>query len=464
MPKGADLHNHLSGAVYAETYLGWAKQEKVCINNTTYAASFASSCSSGSQPTPDPGPFYDSVVRAWSMLDFVPGAQTGHDHFFATFGKFGAIAGSHRDDSIADVLQRAAEENVQHIETMFNTGKNVGTLAASLFSGTVTQDKLSSFYDTLIADQTFNTELNKDVQSIVDAASKYKSVLNCSGANPPAACKVSVRFVAQVSRTGANDQIFGQLVAAFEIAAKTPYLVGVNLSSPEDDTASLKNYTLHMQMLDLLHQKYTLTGKSPVHVTLHAGELVPKFLPSGYETANTFHIRQAVELGHAERIGHGIDVLSETDAPGLLAEMAQKNVLVEVCLSSNVQILEVSGVAHPLATYLQNKVPVALATDDQGVSRSSMLGEYLRGAQDQQLTYLQLKRMARDSLEHSFLPGGSLWSSIETATPASECAPTATMGVGDPPDATCQAFLDKSERAAMQWEMERRFRAFESKQ
>jgi hypothetical protein len=396
------------------------------------------------------------------MLDFVPGAVSGHDHFFSTFGKFGAVAGAHRDESIADFLQRAADENVQHIETMFNNGKNVGDLAASLISGTVSADKLEGFYNTVVNDPTFAAKLQQDVQAVNNAASNYKNVLGCAGPTPPGACGVSVRFIAQVSRTGANDQIFGQLIAAFEMAAKTPHLVGVNLSSPEDDVSSLKNYELHMQMLDLLHKKYTLPGKSPLRVTLHAGELTAKYLPSGYESALNFHIRQAVEVAHAERIGHGIAILSETDSAGLLAEMAKRKVLVEICLSSNVQILEVSGPEHPLSAYLANKVPVALATDDLGVSRSSLAGEFTRGAVAQQLSYKQLKRMARESLEHAFVPGASLWASIEDTEAVAACAPTDAAGLGATPTPGCQAFLDGSERAAMQWELEHRFRTFES--
>jgi adenosine deaminase len=45
------------------------------------------------------------------------------------------------------------------------------------------------------------------------------------------------------------------------------------------------------------------------------------------------------------------------------------------------------GNRHPLARYIQAGVPVALATDDEGVSRSDMTQEYLRGALDQQLDY-----------------------------------------------------------------------------
>jgi hypothetical protein len=464
VPKGADLHNHLSGAVYAETYLDWARADGDCVNTTTFGAVYPAQCNAGTQPVPASGAFFDQIIRAWSMKDFVAGVENGHDHFFATFAKFGAVAGAHRDDSLADVLKRAADENQVHVETMFNLGKNVGTLAATVSTGTLTAADLPALYDSLTGNAGFAAAVDADVLVVNNAALAYKATLGCSGASAPPACKVSLRFVAQVSRTGALDGIFGQLVGAFEMAAKTPQIVALNLSSPEDASASLKNYELHMEMLDFLYAKYIATHLSPLHITLHAGELTPAFLPPAYPNANTFHIRQAVEKGHAERIGHGIDVLSETDASALMDDMSKRGVLVEVCLSSNAQILEVSGANHPLSEYLKHNVPVALATDDQGVSRSSMAGEYQRAALDQKLNYRQLKKLARDSLEHAFLPGASLWGSLAEARPSPECGATSTMGVGDAPSGDCKAFLDASERATAQWELERRFREFESRQ
>ena len=109
-------------------------------------------------------------------------------------------------------------------------------------------------------------------------------------------------------------------------------------------------------------------------------------------------------------------------------------------------------------------MPVALATDDLGVSRSSLAGEHVRAAVDQVLSYRQIKRMARDSLEHAFVPGDSLWTSFDDAEAVSDCAPTDSMGLGDEPTAECAAFLAGSERARLQWELEGRFRAFESEQ
>jgi len=461
VPKGGDLHNHLSGAVYAETYLDWAETENFCINSSTFAASASGSCGGATQAVPTSGAFYDDIIGAWSMEGFVRGgAETGHDHFFDTFGKFGAIAGAHRFDSIADVAIRAASENQVYVETMFNMGQNVGGLTDDNWSGTLNESDLQAAYDLAINDPSFDAELQQDVNSVNQARTGYRTALGCAGASPPAACDVEVRFIAQVSRTGSRATVFGQLLGAFEMAAQTDAIVGVNLSSPEDEV-SAASYDLQMAMLDFLHQQYTETGVSPLRVTLHAGELTDTY---GTPAALAGNIRKAVEIAHAERIGHGLSLLSDANPQALMDEMRDQGVLVEVCLSSNVQILLVSGSDHPLATYLDNQVPVALATDDQGVSRSSMAGEYLRAALDQGLSYRQLKLIARNSLEHAFVPGNSLWTSIGDAEPVAACASNDTMGVGDPPDATCEAFLAESERATLQWRLEHNFREFESQQ
>ena len=75
-------------------------------------------------------------------------------------------------------------------------------------------------------------------------------------------------------------------------------------------------------------------------ISLHAGELAPGLVPP---EGLRFHIRQAVELGHAERIGHGVDVMYEDDAQGLLKELAMRHVMIEINLSSNEGILGIKG-------------------------------------------------------------------------------------------------------------------------
>jgi len=157
--------------------------------------------------------------------------------------------------------------------------------------------------------------------------------------------------------------------------------------------------------------------------------------------------------------------MSEDDPIGLLREMAKKNVLVEICLTSNDVILGVSGDRHPLPIYMKYGVPVALATDDEGVSRSDMTHEYLRAVETYGLSYADLKRMARESLEHSFIPGDSLWidggSDRRELRRAAACADGRASG--DRISGKCQKLVDGSERARVQWQLERAFVEFENK-
>jgi hypothetical protein len=101
---------------------------------------------------------------------------------------------------------------------------------------------------------------------------------------------------------------------------------------------------------------------------------------------------------------------------------------------------------------LKHGVPVALSTDDEGVSRIDLTHEYVRAAEDFHLDYATLKQLARNSLSYSFLPGESLW--------VSRACQGQSLG-GSHPAAACQRLLASSEKAAAQWELERRLKAFE---
>ena len=173
-----------------------------------------------------------------------------------------------------------------------------------------------------------------------------------------------------------------------------------------------------------------------------------------------FHIRDSVERGHAERIGHGVDVMHEPDPAGLLREMAKRKILVEICLTSNDVILGVSGARHPLPVYMRYGVPVALATDDEGVSRSNMTQEYQRAAETYELSYKELKKMARTSMAYSFLPGEGIWKDSDGLARAAGCA------ADDPASAKnssgCNTLLSANEKARAEWELEKAFAEFEA--
>ncbi|MGB6831507.1 MAG: hypothetical protein WBE41_25880, partial [Terracidiphilus sp.] len=73
-----------------------------------------------------------------------------------------------------------------------------------------------------------------------------------------------------------------------------------------------------------------------------------------------------------------------------------------------------------------------------------------------------LKQLARTSMEHGFLPGPSLWITPDDYRNAVGVCRGQELG-GDNPTNECKAYLDSSEKAAAQWELERRFRVFEAK-
>jgi adenosine deaminase len=105
-------------------------------------------------------------------------------------------------------------------------------------------------------------------------------------------------------------------------------------------------------------------------------------------------------------------------------------------------------------------VPVALSTDDAGIERIDLTHEYVRAVESYDLGYADLKEIVRNSLEYSFLPGMSLWD--DKGGYARFVPDCANDVAGAAPSSACASFLAASEKAAQQWELERRFQAFEA--
>jgi hypothetical protein len=147
---------------------------------------------------------------------------------------------------------------------------------------------------------------------------------------------------------------------------------------------------------------------------------------------------------------------------GLFDELARRRIAVEINLSSNLGILGVAGREHPLRDYMTFGVPMVLATDDERVSRSDPTNEWVQAVRDHRLGYGDLVRMARDSLEYSFLGGDSLWDAVRLARreyrPRGACS--GDLPLIDAISEGCRTFLGASEKAHRQWELERRLADF----
>jgi adenosine deaminase len=463
MPKGGDLHSHLSGAVYAETFLRDAATDRVCIDSRTLgfvrrdpglATAPCSANSVDASTLPQNQPLYDKLIDAFSMRSFEPiTGESGHDHFFATFGLFGGLAESHKPEWVDEVAARAAAQNEQYLELM-DTPAAAFTVIAQ--AKTVPPGTGYAAW----RKQLLDGGLSKQALAVRQEMERFEQTRHtaerCGTAQPAAACNVEVRYLYQVLRNMPPPAVFAQILLGFEVAAADlasphPHYVGLNLVQPEDAEYSMADYTLHMQMIAALRPFYPR-----VPVALHAGELAAGLVPP---EGLRFHIRQAVAIAGAERIGHGVDIMYEDQPYELLRTMADRHILVEINLTSNDVILSIRGKDHPLPMYRKYGVPVALSTDDEGVSRIDLTHEYEKAVETFSLTYPDLKEIARNSIEYSFLPGKSLWRDHDYRHPEPACA-TSISGDHEVGIA-CSALLAASAKAQQQWRLEQRFYRFE---
>jgi adenosine deaminase len=449
MPKGGDLHTHLSGAVYAESLLRYAAQDHLCIDRNALAIVAGPAAGAECMPgqvdaglTQTDNALENAMINSLSMRDFVPGAESGHDHFFATFDKFGHISGAHAGEFVAEVVERAADQNESYLELMALTGgKQISELGSRVGLDSDFESTRKKLDDAGLA------KLVSGLSAHVDQMEEGRvRLLNC-GLNPDSAsCRVQVHYIFQVLRESPKGAAFAQVLAGFSLAASDARVVAVNFVQPEDGHISMHDFHLQMQMLDYAKRIYP-----SVHLTLHAGELASGLVPPD---GLRFHVREAVELGHAERIGHGTDVMYEKNAGELLAEMSKRRVAVEVNLTSSDLILGVQGDRHPFPIFRKSGVPVVLSTDDEGVSRTHLTQEFQRAVMTYNLSYPDLKQIVRNSLEYSFAPGASYWTTAGYVRRVSACASGRHTS-------SCEQFLQKNEKACLQADLEERFTEFE---
>jgi adenosine deaminase CECR1 len=134
-----------------------------------------------------------------------------------------------------------------------------------------------------------------------------------------------------------------------------------------------------------LRQQY-----SGVRLSIHAGEV---------DEPNE-HVRDTLLLG-ADRIGHGINLISDEDTMLL---MRHGPYLVEINLISNLLLGYVNDYSeHPFPEYLRTGIPVALSSDDRGMWDSTMTDEFYVAVTEFRLSWEEIKTLSRNSLEHAFV-------------------------------------------------------------
>lgn len=414
LPKGGDLHHHYSGAIYAETYLDWIDKNQYCICRDNECKSNtkadpetvpkfgivknppAGACISAQDTRTDKknAAFYRDLLKRWSDKDFdnhVHEQAAPDQQFFDTFGFFGPVSDYSYREGLQSLKERAIAENVLYLETMLKSAPAIDNpdLAKKL--------NVLNAYST---DQQIEEALSPYYDFMASAPEAKVGIDEYVGAHQEAAAGIDdanfkLRFQAYVSRNSNPAKVFSGLYSSFAAAKKSNLIVGINMVGPENGYVAMRDYSLHMKMLRFLKQRFP-----EVKLALHAGELVLGMVPpEGLKN----HINEAVQIAGADRIGHAIDIMHETNAYELLGIMKKHNTAIEINLSSNAFILGVKDEAHPMQLYRQQAVPFVIATDDAGVSRNNLSHEYLLFTSRYKPSYEELKTVVYNSIHYAFL-------------------------------------------------------------
>ena len=356
MPKGGDIHHHLSLSFRAGEWLqaasasqrGYAARVKLSacegeevpqlrwrvVSKATLAT--LSACMQGDfLPLAD---FNGEQKAAFISALTIDKAYEGRNEFFEVIVT--RLAEVSRDPDLvveltAQMLKRYARENILYVESQYFPPSDA---AANLMRARLSQPDVTDL-------------------------------------------PVSIRFQGIAVRFRPDAEQVIERVYDF-IARNRDLWVGINMAGREDNS---KGHPLRfLETFRKMRRKY-----SGIHMSIHAGEMDAP----GHEVRNTLLIG-------AERIGHGFNLITDPDTMLLLR--GGRN-LIEVNLVSN-RLLEYAPDTgkHPFIEYLRFGIPVCLNTDDSGVWDSNLSDEYFDASKYFSLTWSEIVQLGRNSLEYSF--------------------------------------------------------------
>lgn len=123
--------------------------------------------------------------------------------------------------------------------------------------------------------------------------------------------------------------------------------------------------------------------------------------PHAGETAGPNSVWETLLCTQPRRIGHGVRSLED---PLLLTFLARNSIVLEICLTSNLRLGVCSSISeHPIREFMRIGIPVVLNTDDRAMFLTTLSDEYFIGHSLLGLSIHQLRSMAINAVEYSYL-------------------------------------------------------------
>ena len=166
---------------------------------------------------------------------------------------------------------------------------------------------------------------------------------------------------------------------AAEMRREFPSIIGIGIGGDERRTGS-----------EPFRELYAEAKAQGLRLTAHAGE-----------TVGPGSIWGAINIG-AERIGHGLTAIED---PELMTILAERQIPVEICITSNLRTASCPSLPeHPVRAYFEEGLMITLNSDDPALFGSDLVGEYRLAARAFDFSLEQLRELAANSIEASFLP------------------------------------------------------------
>jgi len=378
MPKGGDLHNHLSGAAFPEWWYDAALADK------------------------EHGYEYYTKVRIENCRDY-GGNEYGGLAYYLMFRNIMAVRYEQMSDCEKSEYKRLEDLTVQekaawmdsirldkphegrdeffqtHWPRLFALVRNPWIQAEILYRNMKAfGEEGVTYLEFQVAVRGFQRPDGSvippnETANILRERLRQKDAIDTG---------VTVRFQIAILRFLPNAE--DDLRQVYKLVHdNSDVFVAVNMVGREDDD---KGYPLRFlaTMRDLRRQF------SGVNLSIHAGEV---------DEPNS-HVRDTLLLG-ADRIGHGLNLITDDDTMRL---MRHGPYLVEINLISNLLLHYVNDYSeHPFPEYLRTGIPVALSTDDRGMWDSTMTDEFYVAVTEFNLSWEEVKLLSRNSLTYAFV-------------------------------------------------------------